>query len=268
MSEDKKKGRVFQDSEEYLAKKAAFAKLTTIYGRQAVREAVLNHPHPKIVNLLLAEELAPEMANELLRIAAQKKIPVKRMPKVKLSRITRHQDEDQGMAADLDIQLVQPLQPWLEEAPKGTHLLAVIGVTTPSNIGIIARSVAGAGIGGLIIPEAGCPEPTLPLVIKSSAGHIFRTRIYGVPDGETLVKQAQQAGWPLYALAASAASETLFEHRPPDRAIYLLGNESQGLPRPILKAADDIISIPLAEGVDSLNVAAAATLVAFHLAHA
>jgi len=262
----RKKGPLeFTDSPEYLAKKAAFAKLTTIYGFQAVQEAVMSHPSPRVVSVLLAEEMGEGRFKDILQRCKQHNITVKWMPHAKLSRITRHRDEDQGIAADLDFQLIKPLAPWLESAPGSATLLGVIGVTTPANIGIIARSVAGSGIAGMVIPEEGCPEPTLPLIVKASAGHILRMQLMGVAHGAELVQLAKQAGWKIYALTASGKATNLFDHQPQGKAIYLVGNESLGLPAEIVAAADECLTIPLANGVDSLNVAAAATLVAFHL---
>ena len=262
----RKKGSLeFTDSPEYLAKKAAFAKLTTIYGFQAVQEAVMAHPSPKVVSVLLAEEMGEARFKDILQYCKQKNIAVKWMPHSKLSRITRHRDEDQGIAADLDFQLVKPLASWLDTASDNALLLGVIGVTTPANIGIIARSVAGSGIDGMVIPEEGCPEPTLPLIVKASAGHILRMQLMGVAHGAELIQLAKQAGWKIYALTASGQAGNLFEHQPQGKAMYLVGNESVGLPANILAAADGCLTIPLANGVDSLNVAAAATLVAFHL---
>ena len=250
------------DSAEYLAKKAAFAKLTTVYGRQAVREALLNHPDIRVVNLLLASELRPLVAEEFVTLAQSQGITVKRMPQVNLSRITKNRSEDQGVAADLDIQLVKPLGTWLQQQQEG-RLLAVVGVTTPGNIGIIARSVAAAGLAGLVVPQEGCPAPNLPLVIKASAGYIFRTQVFSVADWGELLQLAQEANWPLIALDTGGERGSLFEHNSPPRALYLLGNESLGLPAELVKASQEVLTIPLAAGVDSLNVAAAATLVAF-----
>ena len=257
--------RVFVDSAEYLAKKAAFDRLTTIYGRNAVHEALTQHPQPKVVTLLLAEELPSEVSSEFRRLAKSKGVAIKTLPAQKLSRITKRQDEDQGVAADLDIQLITPLADWLKEAPRQARLLAVIGVTTPANIGIIARSVAGAGLTGLIIPEKGCPTPTLPLIIKASAGHIFKTKIYSVPEADDLPKLAKQAGFSLLAMTSTVGSNDFYQHKIPEKGIYMLGNESLGLPPELIRKADQNLHIPLAAGVDSLNVAAAATLVAFHV---
>ncbi|MCL2497125.1 MAG: RNA methyltransferase [Symbiobacteriaceae bacterium] len=260
-----KKRQEFTDSPEYLAKKAQFADMTTIYGRQVVWEALVHHPNPRIASLLLAMELGDERIKEFLDMAATKEIAVKRLPRLQLSRITKHRDEDQGIAADIALRLISPLEPQMQQAPAIARLLAVIDVTTPGNVGIIARSVAGAGLEGMVLPAAGTPSPTLPLVIKGSAGHIFRTRLFSVASGEELLQLAKKYGWRTYALATAVGGSSLFEHQPPPRAIYLLGNESSGLPSSLIHGCDAILHIPLANGVDSLNVAAAATLVAFHI---
>jgi len=261
----RKQDRTLTDSPEYLAKKAVFAKLTTIYGRYAVEEALIKHPHPPVVRLLLATELSEAIAGRMQELADAGSIPVRRMPREKLSRITKNAHEDQGMAADLDVRLLNRLSDLIEDAPPRARLLALSGVTTPANIGIIIRSVAAAGIDGLVVTSAGCPAPTLPLVIKASAGNIFRTKIYTVTDADELIKLVQGADWAVYGLASTPAAVSIFDHVPPARAIYLLGNESIGLPKSVLSAMDGLLSIPLANGVESLNVAAAGSIVAYQV---
>ena len=265
MARVKKDSTEYVDSEAYLAKKATFAKLTTVYGKHAVREALQNHPSPVVVRLLLANELGDAAASELVQLARKHQIEVRRLPWEKLSRITKNHHEDQGVAADLDVELLSPLVSWMDHAPAQAKLLAVCGVTTPANIGIIIRSVAAAGLAGIVLTEAGCPAPTLPLIIKASAGNIFRTRIFSVRDIEDLLRTVVGSDWSLFALATAPHATSLFEHRPPSRAIYLLGNESMGLPDDVLSSVQGILSIPLANGVESLNVAAAGTLVAYHV---
>ncbi|MCL2547600.1 MAG: RNA methyltransferase [Symbiobacteriaceae bacterium] len=265
MPKVRKPAGVYSDSETYLAKKSAFAKLTTVYGKYTVMEALLRHPQPRIVRLLLAEDLEANLLADLTQRAARQNIPIKRLPREQLSRITKNRHEDQGIAADLDFNLITPFAAWLEEAPPVARLIALCGLTSPANIGIITRSVAAAGLAGLILTEIGCPKPTLPLVIKASAGNIFRTRLFSVSDPDELLKLVTGTDWFTYSLATEGAPSSLFDHRPPAKAIYMLGNESVGLPKEVLYATGGILSIPLANGVESLNVAAAGTLVAYQV---
>ena len=267
MPSTRKSSQCYSDSAAYLAKKAALARLTTVYGKNAVREALLNHPHPGVIRLIIADDLSEQQAQELLQLAKERAIEIVIMPRQKLSRITKNYREDQGIAADLNVRLMVPFEEWQQSAPPNAKLLALAGVTTPANIGIVVRSVAAAGIDGLVVTKAGSPVLNLPLVVKASSGCIFRTSLFGIEDVHTLLKVSHKNGWQVYSLASGKVSQSLFEHHPPhSRAIYLLGNESLGLPTEVLQNSTGILHIPLAHGVESLNVAAAATLVAYRIA--
>lgn len=75
----------------------------------------------------------------------------------------------------------------------------------------------------------------------------------------------RDAGYPLYALAGSAA-RSLFTADLPRRAGYVLGGETHGVSPAVDQLVTDRLSIPMAGGVESLNVASAAAVLCFDLA--
>src|SRR5690606_14349850 len=123
------------------------------------------------------------------------------------------------------------------------------------------RSVCAGFVDGLLIPRKGCARLD-SLVIKASAGTLFRAPLLFCEQLPEALSKARQAGSRVYGLAleASESIESVQIARP---NILVLGNESEGLSAQVLAQCDQRIHIPMNRGVESLNVAVAASLLAF-----
>jgi RNA methyltransferase, TrmH family len=126
--------------------------------------------------------------------------------------------------------------------------LAVWRVVDPGNIGTLLRTSDGLGPAFLAL-SAGCADPTGAKALRASAGAVFR-----VPTG-----RFDDAPRPWLALVPRGVVE-LTALEPTDRATFLLGAEREGLPEEVVDRADTIVSIPLAPGAESLNVAVAGSI--------
>jgi 23S rRNA (guanosine2251-2'-O)-methyltransferase len=147
-----------------------------------------------------------------------------------------------------------------EEIPGGRLALLVLdGVTNPANVGMIIRTVTGAGLDGIVLPRAGSPDVG-PLVVKASAGVAFRARIYRSTTAAVAVDRLRGAGVEVVGLRGDAG-QSLFDAELPERVAFVLGNETDG----VSVGVDRWVSIPMANGVESLNVAIAAGLVAYEV---
>lgn len=142
--------------------------------------------------------------------------------------------------------------------------LAVERLQDPGNLGTIIRTVAAAGADGLWLSDDSV-DIDHPKVLRASAGQWFRSplQVYSSLSQALASAQAQSAkvGRPLQIVAttptASAAYWALDLRRP---TIFVLGNEGSGLSASLLQTATHEVSIPLATGVESLNVAISAAL--------
>jgi 23S rRNA (guanosine2251-2'-O)-methyltransferase len=137
------------------------------------------------------------------------------------------------------------------------------GVNNPANVGMIIRTAAAAGAGGIVLPRAGSPDVD-PLVIKASAGVAFHAPIIRCRTGAEAAEELGRVGFRVYGLSGGGKT-SLYDEEIPDRAAFVLGNESAGLARETEQWVDRWLSIPMAGGVESLNVASAAAVVAFDL---
>ncbi len=250
---------------EYQRRKRHFDRLLTIYGRKPVLEA-LGDASLSITAIHLADSNKPaRILEEIVALASQRDIALHYHDKRALSRISRNARQDQGVAADLDLPGYQPLETWLQgwRPEPGARLLALDGVTNPQNLGMIIRSVAGSGAAGLLLPRRGNAQLS-PLAIKASAGTAFRCPIIHCDKLDDALHQLQDRGARVAVLSANAGTD-LFEDRKhaPAATIYVLGSESEGVSDTIENIADTRLGIALENGVESLNVAVAAALVAF-----
>ena len=250
------------DSAKYRSKKAFFDRLLTIYGRKPVLEALRDKAVP-FHKLHLAESNKPAgIIREILELAEARGIPVAWHSKAALSRISKNSKQDQGVAADLQLQHYQMLEDFLRNSTEHAfRLIALDGVTNPQNLGMIVRSVTAAGIDGLLLPAQGCAALS-PLVIKASAGTLFKARIVRCGELAQALSELRHRGATICTLSSHAKSD-LFSYRPQNATVFVLGNETDGVSSAVAAQADAALNIPMKNGVESLNVAVTAALVAF-----
>ena len=247
------------DSEAYKKKKAFFERVITLYGRNVVEE-VLGDETVEVHALHLAESNKKE--GVIVRIearAAARGIPVKYHSKAALSRISKNAKQDQGVAIDIIAPLYRSAAS-LKEALAG-RLLALDGIHNPQNMGMIIRSAAAGNIDGIILPAQGSAKLS-PLVMKASAGTLFKIPIYYCTALPEVLAGLRENGWAVYGLS-SHASETIHTLAVPGKAVFVLGNESEGVSDDAAAWCNAQIAIPMQRGVESLNVAVTAALLAF-----
>jgi len=132
----------------------------------------------------------------------------------------------------------------------GWPLLVLDRVQDPGNVGAIARTAAAAGAPALAV-LAGTADPFGAKAIRASAGHVFNLVV-------------AEAEWQdlegLRCLGASPAGTPLDEADLTSAGALVLGSEAHGLSREV-----DTVSLPMAAGVESLNVAAAAAILLYEV---
>lgn len=253
------------DSPEYLERKRFFARLLTIFGRKPVLEA-LQDSSIDIHRLHLASTNRPDgTMKEIIALAERRGIELAYHSRQELSRISKNVKQDQGIAADLVCSGYGYYEEFLKQPPRRNYqLLALDSITNPQNLGMIIRSVCAGFIDGLILPEKGCAKLDA-LVIKASAGTLFRTRILRCKSLAKCLKEFKEDPTnpaQVYGLS-SHAEQTLASSSNEQPSIYVLGNETHGVSKEVADCCNKLISIPMNNNVESLNVAVTASLIAF-----
>lgn len=246
-----------QDSQEYKNKKAFFEKLITLYGRNVVVE-VLQDKNIEVHKLHLAKSNKPDgVVKKIMQLAKERNIEITYHEKNALSRISKNAKQDQGVAIDIFSKTYQSAD-GIKEL-KEFKLIALDGVQNPQNMGMIIRSCAAGNIDGIIIPKKNSAKIS-PLVVKASAGTLFKIPIYFCNTLEEVLEQVQDAS--IYALSLEA-TKSIYDLTPAKKSIFVLGNESEGVSREVQNLCNDSLIIPMNRGVESLNVAVTASLIAF-----
>jgi 23S rRNA (guanosine2251-2'-O)-methyltransferase len=249
-----------KDSREYLSKKAFYDKVLTIYGRNAVLEALMDESvtvHK--LHLSQSNQSSPQL-DRMLKLASHRAVEVVYHSKNALSRISKNAKQDQGVALDLVLEHYTDEETFASTR-RGYRLIALDGIQNPQNLGMIIRSCAAGHIDGLILPLKNSARIS-PLVIKASAGTLFKLPIIKSHNLFKTLKYFEGQSAALYTLSSHAQKSYKEEHYP-KKTIFVLGNESDGVSREIEALCRESIAIPMQRGVESLNVAVTASLLAF-----
>ena len=246
-----------KDSQQYLQKKAFFEKIITLYGRNVVVE-VLQDDSIEIHKLHMAKSNKTDATiKKILLLAKKRALKINYHDKNALSRISKNAKQDQGVAIDIISGTYQNAKEIKEM--EGFRLIALEGIQNPQNLGMIVRSCAAGNIDGIILPKKNSAKIS-PLVVKASAGTLFRIPIYFCDKLEDILKELKETK--IYALS-SHATKNIYDLTPEKKSIFILGNESEGVSKEVQKLCNDTVSIPMNRGVESLNVAVTASLIAF-----
>lgn len=234
----------------------------TVYGRKPVLE-VLEQPELPVHRVLVARGAKGSIVDAIRRAARARGVTLIEKSPAEIHRISRNEKQDQGVAADVEAPGMRSLASYLAGLGDDERalLFALDHVTTPANVGMILRSATVLGIDGVILPRRGCPEIG-PLVIKASAGVAFRAPILRCAELADALSDAKLAGFCVYGLSDRGARD-LAELRPRERSVFVLGNETEGVGEALHPLVDEWIRIPMASEGDSLNVSAAAAIVAY-----
>jgi 23S rRNA (guanosine2251-2'-O)-methyltransferase len=249
------------DSKEYTQKRALFEKMLTIYGRNAVYEALLDsNTHPFRLHLSTSNKPI-EIIDTLKKMATKRGAEILFHDKNELSRISKNAKQDQGVALDIEMQSFIDITTFLQ-THNSYRILAVDGVENPQNLGLIIRSACAGNIDALLLAKKG-NAALGSLVIKASAGTLFnKMPILRVNDLGMSLKMLQSQGAKVYTMSLQA-TKSYKEIEYDAKSIFVVGNESRGVSEPIEALSDHRIIIPMQRGVESLNVAVAASLLAF-----
>ena len=243
-----------------------------IIGRNSVVEA-LREDVP--VNGLYVAEGAERdgRLREAFMLASEKGISLLEVTKVELDRMTGFNGH-QGLAARIPAYEYAHADDLLDRAAEVREkalIVALDQVTDPRNLGAIVRSAAAFGAHGVVIPERRAAGMTAA-AWKTSAGAAARIPVAQTVNLTRQLKAYQDAGCMVVGLDMEG-DITLPELGAPDGLadgplVIVVGAEGGGLSRLVQETCDQIVSIPMANSVESLNAGVAASVVLYAVAEA
>ena len=150
---------------------------------------------------------------------------------------------------------------------RSSRLVVLEDVNSHTNLGAIFRSAAGLGMDAVLLSPS-CADPLYRRSVRVSMGEVFSipyARFESWPAG---VVGLREAGFRVLALTPDAGAMSIadVQVRDGDKLALLLGAEGSGLSTNALAAATAAVRIPMSNGVDSLNVAAATAVACYAIA--
>ncbi len=256
-----------QDSQTYRDKKAFFKQLLTVYGRKPVIE-ILNDHRIDCYRLHLADSNKDgAVIKQIKQLAQARAIEIRYHKRQALSHISKNSQQDQGVCIDIRCEAHQHysvfVEQQLQQAQHKTNrrLLALDRIHNPQNLGMILRAACAGAIDGILLADSGCAKLDA-LVIKASAGTLFKAPLLRCKTLAPALSACKQAGAAIIGLAGNS-TERLADYQETSTVVYLLGNETDGVSQELLALCDKTLLIPMNNGVESLNVAVTAGLLAF-----
>jgi 23S rRNA (guanosine2251-2'-O)-methyltransferase len=229
-----------------------------IYGINAVTEALKTG---RVVSLRVGHR-KDQRLQQLLRIAEQESVPVRRVPDEELDRESGGSSH-QGVIADVSERKLYELHELIEEAQATPPALIVVldGIEDPHNFGAILRTCDAVGAHG-VVRQTRHSAPLTGATSKASAGAVAHVKIADVVNIARAVDDLKEAGIWTVGLAGDAPSTyDKMDFSLPTALV--VGAEGTGLRRLVRERCDLLAAIPMKGQVDSLNVSVAAGVVLF-----
>jgi 23S rRNA (guanosine2251-2'-O)-methyltransferase len=221
-------------------------------------EALRSAPE-RVNKVFVQEERGHARIGEVIREAKSRHVPVVFVPAKRLDQVA---PGHQGVMAEVSPKKYATVADILARSAK-PFVVILDEIEDPQNLGAIVRSAEGAGADGLILPErrsAGLTET----VDQVSAGALEHLPVARVTNLVRAMEELKEKGlWLVGAEGSGQKPWYSFDYTGPVGIV--LGSEGKGLRPLVLKTCDEVLSIPLAGQVNSLNVAAAAAVFLFEV---
>lgn len=243
-----------------------------IAGRNSVVEAL--RAEVPVAGVYVAEGAERDgRLREAFQLAADRGISLLEVPRVELDRLTSGAVH-QGLAARIppyDYAHPDDLLARADELGEKPLIVALDSITDPRNLGAVVRSAAGFGAHGVLIPERRAAGMTAA-AWKTSVGAAARIPVAQTVNLVRQLKAYQEAGCMVVGLAADG-DVTLPELVGPEGLadgplVVVVGSEGDGLGRLVAETCDQLVSIPMANQLESLNAGVAASVTLYAVAEA
>jgi tRNA G18 (ribose-2'-O)-methylase SpoU len=221
---------------------------------KVIRRALAAGHRP--ISYLMAERWLDDLS-DLVADAGRDGVPVYVGDKEVLQAITGFHLHRGAIAA---MHRPQPRDP-VELLRTARRVVVLEDVVDHTNVGAVFRSGAALGLDAVLVTPR-CADPLYRRSVRVSMGTVFQVPWARIDPWPGSVPTLQEAGFTVASLALSADAVSLDQLAadPPERLALVVGTEGDGLARATLEGCDLVVRIPMAGGVDSLNVAAASAV--------
>jgi 23S rRNA (guanosine2251-2'-O)-methyltransferase len=234
-----------------------------LYGLHAVR-AVLERRPETVLSAKVLRDASGKLA-ELERALAARGIALERVARGDLDRLADggvHQGVVVEVAAAPDFSL-GAFEALVVERGRALRLLVLDGVEDPRNLGACLRTADAAGVDAVVVPRDHSAKLTATAV-KTSTGAAETVPVFRAPNLARSLAWLKDAG--VWVVGADAAApRSLYQTKLAPPVALVLGGEGRGVRRLTRDLCDELVYIPMAGSVESLNVSVATGIVLFEL---
>lgn len=193
-------------------------------------------------------------------------VRVQRVPKAKLDSMAGEGVRHQGVLARLrgvELKDEAYLFSMLDSLEQPPLLLVLDGIQDPHNLGACLRSAAAAGVDAVIVPKDRS-APVNATVRKAASGATESVSIVLVTNVARVLKKLKHRGIWIYGASGTAETD-LYQCKLTDAVAIVVGSEQKGLRHGTEQVCDELMRIPMADAVDSLNVSVATGIFLFEV---
>ena len=149
---------------------------------------------------------------------------------------------------------------------KSEHSLSVVvdGLTNAENMGVIVRNCVCFGVDSLLVLPSSC-DPYLRRSVRNSMGNIFQLPVIYIQDTVQELNRLKENGYRIIGAHPHSKSIDIRDGNFTGKKIIVLGAEGHGISKEVLDLCDAYVTIPMKEGVDSLNVASASAVMLWEM---
>lgn len=231
-----------------------------IFGRNVVLEA-LRSGH-SINKIFVQENAKPSGINEIFALAKEKHIVTEKVKIQKLDAMVNGQ-RHQGVVASIAPICFSTLDDVFcraAEKKEEPFILLLDELQDPQNIGALLRTADAAGVHGVLIPKRhSCPLNAA--VAKISAGAVEYVPVVQIGNISRTIEELQQRG--CWVVGADMDGDVYYGSNLQGPIVLVIGAEGKGLGRLVKEHCDEVVSIPMFGGVNSLNAAAAGAVLMY-----
>jgi len=233
--------------------------MQTLYGIHPVEEA-LKAGKRRFDHVLVARERRDDRLEAIVSLCKELKIRVRTEPRDTLTDMART-PAHQGVVAIVRAQQFLTIEDVLEPTGHSRLVLALDGVEDPQNLGALLRSADGAGVDAVVMTERRA-APLSAVAAKAAAGAAEHLRIARVVNLVRSLEDLKRENiWIIGLDERGTMDYDQFDFT--GDCCLVMGREGEGLHDLVRKTCDHLLRIPMAGGVSSLNVSAAASVVLF-----
>lgn len=225
-------------------------------------EELLQSNPRQVDKVYLKKNVGSHSLSNIADLCSKNRIPVTDVPGSKLFDLVGSVN-DQGVVAAISQAEYTDFEEWLESfiPDNNTAVLLLDEIEDPHNFGAILRTAAASGISAIIVPKHR-QAPVNATVFKTSAGTAGRIPIVRAVNLNQAILQLKENKFWIAGLDMDGDS-LLWEQTFDVPMAFVIGNEGRGMRKKTGEHCDFLLSIPMLNGVESLNASVSASLVCY-----